>query len=79
MRAGRRRWSRCCSLARYREQVEYLNQRVTQLIDRVTAGNPTATVIIMSDHGSGSEFDATTRGGEVEERYGIVRGPDSRA
>ncbi len=58
--------------ASFREQVEYLDARVIELLDEVIRSNPRATVILMSDHGSGSEFDATTLDTDLEERYAIL-------
>ena len=59
-------------VADFREQVEYLDARVIEMLDEVIRSNPRATVILMSDHGSGSEFDASTLDTDLEERYAIL-------
>jgi len=56
----------------FRDQVTFLNRRVTDVIDHIIEKNPTATVIVMSDHGSGSEFNATAPAKEIDERFGIL-------
>lgn len=59
---------------RYREQVEFVTNRVEQAIDRILATSATPPiVVVMGDHGPGSHFDsAADRPNDVVERFGIL-------
>lgn len=64
---AREEWARA-----YAGQVEYLNLLVLDTLDRVISRNPDATIVLMSDHGSGSEYRADTLDTDLPERFSTL-------
>jgi hypothetical protein len=58
--------------AAFRAQVEHLNRLVIEVLQSVVEENPRATIVLMSDHGSGSEFRADTLDTDIEERFSTL-------
>jgi hypothetical protein len=69
-------------VARYRQQVAFLNRKVMEALDRILASSPPPIVIVQSDHGPGSRWDdLDVAGTDHFERMAILNAyhfPDRR-
>lgn len=69
-------------VARYRQQVAFLNRKVLGALDRILASSPPPIVIVQSDHGPGSRWnDLDVAGTDHWERMAILNAyyfPDRR-
>lgn len=67
--------------AAFRSQVDHPNRLVVSALEGIVQANPEATIVVMSDHGSGSKYRADTLDTDIEERFSTLfaaRMPDLR-
>lgn len=53
-------------------QLQYVNRRALEAVDRIIAANPRTDVVVMSDHGTGSSYRPDATGSHAEERYSTL-------
>jgi len=56
--------------AAFQGQIAHLNDRVHSVLASVVEHNPEAVILVMSDHGSASQFDGSDLNSDLDERFG---------